>query len=60
VAGGHQLGRLDDLGTMTAGHELLHFDDLHRLLLSEGQEVLWSLNPSGLLSRASTGNTPVV
>src|SRR2546430_13945270 len=29
VAGGHQLRRLDDLGTMTAGHQFLHLDDLH-------------------------------
>src|ERR1700704_199306 len=34
---GHQLRRLDNLGTMTAGHELLHLDDLHNILLRNGR-----------------------
>src|SRR2546427_5912378 len=29
VAGGLQLARLDDFGTMTAGHQFLRFNDLH-------------------------------
>src|SRR2546425_185491 len=33
VAGGLQLARLDDLGTMTAGHQLLSLDDLHWTVL---------------------------
>jgi hypothetical protein len=35
VAGGNELARLDDLGTMTAGYELLGLDDLHPVLLEE-------------------------
>jgi hypothetical protein len=33
VAGGNELARLDDLGTMAAGNKLLSFDDLHPVLL---------------------------
>jgi hypothetical protein len=33
VAGGNELGRLDDFGTMTARHEFMSFDDLHPVLL---------------------------
>jgi hypothetical protein len=36
MAGGNELARLDDLGTMAAGYELLSFDDLHLLLLEVG------------------------
>jgi hypothetical protein len=32
VTGGNELTRLDDLGTMTAGHEFMSFDDLHPVL----------------------------
>jgi hypothetical protein len=38
MASGNELARLDDLGTMAAGHELLSFDDLHLLLLEVGVE----------------------
>src|SRR5437870_12264697 len=44
VAGGDQLARLDDLGTMTAGDELLHFDDLHYCLLERARKTaVWSI-----------------
>jgi hypothetical protein len=39
VAGGDQLARLDDLGTMTAGDELLHLDDLHHFLLERARKT---------------------
>src|SRR5207302_7398419 len=47
VAGGYQLRRLDDLGTMTAGHEFLRFDDLHRFLLRISLQDDKSMSPTG-------------
>src|SRR6059036_3057431 len=58
VAGGHQLRRLDDLGTMTTGHELLHLDDLHTASFTGKESRGRPLGQSyGLPSHPSTSNS---
>src|SRR3989454_651786 len=58
VAGGHQLRRLDDLGTMTAGHQFLHLDDLHTSSFARTESGRRPFRESyGLPSHPSTGNS---
>src|SRR5881409_410484 len=58
VAGGHQLRRLDDLGTMTSGHQLLHLDDLHTSSFARTELGRRPFRESyGLPSHPSTGNS---
>src|SRR5256885_12826725 len=58
VAGGHQLRPLDDLGTMTAGLQLLHLDDLHTSSFARTESRQWPVREShGLPSQPSTRNS---
>src|SRR5881296_2241356 len=58
VAGGHQLRRLDDLGTMTAGHQFLHLDDLHTSSFARTESGRRPFRESyGLPSHPSTCNS---
>src|SRR3989304_1119270 len=57
VAGRLQLARLDDLGTMTAGHEFLRLDDLHLILLRESVKRRLFVQSYGFPSAPSTTNS---
>src|SRR5881296_4353162 len=55
VAGRLQLARLDDLGTMTAGHQFLRLDDLHlEVPLGESDTATAVSQSYGLLWGPST------